>query len=119
MNFADAPYLKAMVADQRRSARIANVKLVVEAIGQGVAIVIIIVSWGLFLYAIQPSQAVVIGNYSNSPSPSEFAKAHKKHGISASYRDEKGWYFMRDGQRCKLFPKTQTSPRKEKDDDRE
>lgn len=33
----------------------------------------------------------------------ELRIAHHYHGINASYRDEKGWHFWREGRRCRLF----------------
>ena len=35
--------------------------------------------------------------------PKIFSQAHRYHGISFSQKGRKGWFFVRDGKRCKLF----------------
>ena len=68
------------------------------------AIILIGCVWALML-ALVPNPIVVQGPPVRSSEA--FKKAHHYHGINHSYRVGDGWFFDRDGQRCRLFAYTE------------
>jgi hypothetical protein len=56
----------------------------------------------LFLF-IRIDKASNASTDSATVAPEIFARAHRYHGISFSQKDQKGWFFIRDGKRCKVF----------------
>lgn len=53
---------------------------------------------------IPTNKPIVIDSGQRIRSVAELRKAHAYHGINYSRQDEDGvWYFVRDGQKCKVF----------------